>query len=144
MRREKLFIDTGAWIALAASRDQYHKIATTFYRLLPPSVQRVSSSHVISETFTWLRYKAGFDPAATFLKVIRQAKENGSLTVLTDDLRVLEGAEQLLHDFPDQKISYTDAVSMEIMHRERIGKVFGFDRHFRLLNFELAPGHPHE
>ncbi|MFS0647309.1 hypothetical protein [Siminovitchia sp. 179-K 8D1 HS] len=48
-------------------------------------------------------------------------------------------AEQLLKDFPDQNLSYVDAVSMAIMKTEQIQKVFGFNRHFYLLKLEIVP-----
>lgn len=137
--KEKLFVDTGAWIALINSEDQYHQPAVDFYRLLEPFVQRVTSSHVISETYTWLRYKAGFLFASNYLSIIQQALTNDSLTVIRDNKELLEFAEHLLRDFPDQKISYVDAISMAIMRKEGITNVFGFDHHFYLMNFQIIP-----
>jgi predicted nucleic acid-binding protein len=61
------------------------------------------------------------------------------LTVKTDNPAVLVGAEQLLLRYSDQKLSYVDAISMTVMREEKISQVFGFDRHFHLLNFELVP-----
>lgn len=140
MRKNKLFIDTGAWIALLDSKDRFHKQAVGFYQNLDPSIQRVSSSHVIAETYTWLRYKTGFLFASRFLNVVQQARSSNVLTVITDSQDVLELAEQLLMDFQDQKLSYVDALSMAIMKKEGITNVFGFDHHFYLMKFEVSPG----
>jgi predicted nucleic acid-binding protein len=139
MRREKLFIDTGGWIALIDSGDRFHKQAKAFYLSLDPSVQRVSSSHVIGETYTWLRYKVGFPVASKFLFIIRQAKLNDRLTIIHDSADLLERTEQLLDDYQDQKLSYVDASSMATMRNEAITKVFGFDHHFYIMKFEVLP-----
>lgn len=139
MRKTKLFIDTGAWIALIVSKDQYHQAAAEYYRHLNPATQRISSSHVISETYTWLRYKSGFAYASRFIATIRQASANDSLTVVQDDIDLIERAEQLLFHYPDQKLSYTDALSMAIIEREKITQVFGFDHHFQLMQCEVFP-----
>lgn len=137
--REKLFIDTGAWIALLDAGDQFHRQASSFYKMLNMSVQRVTSSHVAAETYTWLRYRAGAAHAATFLNVVKQARTTGSLTVIRDDEELLDQAEQVLLAFQDQKLSYADALSMTIMKKEKIARVFGFDRHFQLMKFEVVP-----
>jgi len=139
MKREKLFIDTGGWIALIDAGDTFHLSAKSFYLSIDPSVKRMTSSHVIGETFTWLRYKTGFSVASLFLSVVRQAKLNERLTIVYDGNDLLEQTEQLLADFPDQKLSYVDALSMAIMRREGISKVFGFDHHFNYMKFAAVP-----
>lgn len=139
MKRDKVFIDTGAWIALIEEKDQFHERASNFLKSLDPSVQRISSSFVIAETYTWLRYREGFSYAKRFLEIINSSKRNGTLKIILDHQDTLELAEQLLKDFPDQKFSYVDAVSMAIMKTEKIQKVFGFDHHFYLLDFEVVP-----
>ncbi|MCJ7841121.1 PIN domain-containing protein [Lederbergia sp. NSJ-179] len=139
MKQDKLFIDTGAWIALIQEKDQFHERASSFLKSLDFSVKRVSSSYVIAETYTWLRYRAGVSYANQFLGIIEKSKQNGTLNIILDHNETLQLAEQLLKDFPDQKLSYVDAVSMAIMKTEQIQKVFGFDRHFYLLKFEIVP-----
>ncbi|WP_047982629.1 type II toxin-antitoxin system VapC family toxin [Ornithinibacillus contaminans] len=139
MKRNKLFIDTGAWIALMVEADFYHHKARSYLENLDISVQRLTSTFIISETYTWLRYRVGYKYAASFLDVISRSKASGALVVIDCDMDTLELAEQLLKDFSDQRLSYVDAVSMGIMKNEKINKVFGFDQHFYLLDFEVVP-----
>jgi predicted nucleic acid-binding protein len=42
-----------------------------------------------------------------------------------------------LNQFPDQRFSLIDAVSFEVMRRERLTSAFAFDRHFEVAGFEL-------
>ncbi|WP_176448979.1 type II toxin-antitoxin system VapC family toxin [Lentibacillus sp. CBA3610] len=139
MKRNKLFIDTGAWIALIVENDHFHKAARSYLESLDLSIKRLSSSYVIAETYTWLRYREGFKSADNFLNVINQSKASGMLDVIVGEGDILDISEQLLRDFSDQRLSYVDAVSMAIMKKERINKVFGFDHHFYLMDFEVVP-----
>ncbi len=102
-------------------------------------MKRVTSSFVIAETYTWLRYREGFSYAKRFLEIIGSSQGNRTIEVILADHETLELAEQLLKDFPDQKLSYVDAASIAIMKMEQIQKIFGFDRHFYILDFEVVP-----
>ncbi|WP_026906923.1 type II toxin-antitoxin system VapC family toxin [Paucisalibacillus globulus] len=139
MKRNKLFIDTGAWIALMVESDQFHTKARSYLEDLDLSTKRYSSTYVIAETYTWLRYRIGFKYADSFLDIIQRSKASGALDVIICEMDILELAEQLLRDFPEQRLSYVDAVSMAIMKKEKITKVFGFDQHFYILGFEVVP-----
>lgn len=139
MKKGKLFIDTGAWIALIVETDHFHKKASSYFESLDLSIKRFTSSYVIAETYTWLRYRKGFKYADNFLDVINRSKASATLDVIVGEKDTLELAEQLLRDFQDQRLSYVDAVSMAIMKKERINQVFGFDHHFYLMDFELVP-----
>lgn len=139
MRKNKIYIDTGAWIALINSGDRFHNQAVSYYQQIKPIDKRITSSHVIAETYTWLRYRVGFSYASHFLSIVREACSVHSLIVIKDNETSLENAEQMLMDFPDQKLSYVDALSMAIMKNQGITTVFAFDHHFYLMNFELVP-----
>lgn len=140
MKNPKCFIDTGAWIALINSRDQYHEQAVLYYRGIDPAMRRYTSSYVISETYTWLRYRTSYLQANTFLQIIRKSSLNGTLVIIHEDTHLLTQAEQYLSEFKDQKLSYVDACSLAMMKKEGIKQVFGFDHHFYLLDFEVVPG----
>ena len=73
----KLFIDTGAFIALICQDDNLHNTATIFYQSLRKSTLLITSILVISETYTWLRYHKGSRPAAIFLKILNDGIESG-------------------------------------------------------------------
>ncbi|MFD1360950.1 hypothetical protein [Lentibacillus salinarum] len=61
------------------------------------------------------------------------------MDIIVGERDTLEISEQLLRDFSDQCLSYVDAVSIAIMKKERISKVFGFDHHFYVMGFEVVP-----
>lgn len=51
----RLFIDTGAFIAMIDERDPLHQEAQAFYTSIRKRVTLITSLLVISETYTWLR-----------------------------------------------------------------------------------------
>jgi len=63
-QRQGVFIDSGAWIALALSRDPYHTRAREYWNLLHESGALLHTSiPVVIETFTFLEQNARRDVA---------------------------------------------------------------------------------
>ena len=56
---------------------------------------------------------------------------------LIDAELVQEAQSDWLHRFADQGFSLTDAVSFEIMARERLTHPFAFDRHFEIAGYDV-------
>ena len=138
---DALFIDTGAFIALAHKDDRHHRLATDFFSALGPGVKRLTTELVIAESYTWLRYKIGYPSAARFLESVESSVQEGYLKVHYPDPSLDRRARQVLRRFQDQDLSYTDAVSLALLDDlPRDVAVFGFDHHFTLLGRLLAPG----
>lgn len=135
----KLFIDTGAFIALIIEEDNLHEIAKTYYQSLRKSILLYTSILVVSETYTWLRYHYGFQPASQFLDIIKNGIKTGNLIVLYPDPVICEKAHAILIKYKDQELSYADALSFAILEAEEIKDVFGFDNHFYIANCSLWP-----
>jgi len=140
MSKSKLFIDTGGFIAMANKKDQYHQIAATFYRELKGDILRVTSNLVVSESYTFLRYKAGYPVAMHYLTYIKKAETAGYLQVVFSNARCEEQAVGILEKYSDHDISYVDAVSFAIiMSDEKMDRIFSFDHHFNLTGKEIVP-----
>ena len=59
-----IFVDSGAWIALTDTSDQYHDEATGIYATLKQQRMRfITTDYVIDETVTRLRYDPAFREA---------------------------------------------------------------------------------
>ena len=73
-----IFVDTGAWIAVTDTSDQYHLQAVKMYALLKKQREQfVTTDYVIDETVTRLRYDAGHPSALRYLDLLAQAQEKG-------------------------------------------------------------------
>lgn len=135
----KLFIDTGAFIALVDERDPLHQETRTFYTSLTKHTRLLTSLMVVSETYTWLRYHAGSNLAIRFLEITEKAEKTGFLKVIIPDEDVKNNAHAVLRKYLDQDLSYVDAVSFVILEAMKIKDIFGFDAHFYIIKRNLWP-----
>ena len=137
MRRgEAAFVDSGAWIALALSRDPLHPEAREQWQVLHGAGARLHTSvPVVIETFTFLDRNANRDVALTWKESIYKP---GTVKILPCELRDLEQSWEYFRRQDLHKLSAVDASSFAIMKRSRIRVVFTFDHHFSVAGFRLV------
>jgi predicted nucleic acid-binding protein len=133
--RSDVFADSSAWYAVTNRRDGNHSIAVQrFDRLTRQGRSIITTNYVISETYTLLRTRAGFDPAWEFLRRIHTSTRISRIYVPEN---WEEDVERLLAQFDDQVFSYVDATSFVTLRRLGIHEAFSFDRDFLIAGFAL-------
>ncbi len=131
----RLFVDSGAWIALFSRRDQYHPDADAgFTRAVAESVTLLTTDLVLAEVHRFLLFRAGIRPALRALETIAATPELAMayVTAETD-----AAAKAWLTRLDDQAISYTDATSFAVIETTGCDAVFGFDHDFEIAGFTL-------
>lgn len=137
MKINTIFVDTGAWFALADRTDQHHKGAVKKYPALLKQYPHLTTTNlVVSETYILIRRALGYQPAISFLKNLSSSPR---ITKIYSDTRLEFKAEKILEKYQDQDFSYTDAVSFAAMRESNIGKAFAFDSHFTTAGFVTIP-----
>ena len=135
-QREAVLVDSGAWIALALSRDPLHERAREQWDLLRAAVARLHTSvPVVIETFTFLDRNANRDVALAWKEAIHKP---GTLRILPCELRDLEQSWAYFRRPDLHKLSSVDATSFAIMKRARIRLAYTFDHHFAVVGFRLV------
>lgn len=135
-RAENVFVDSGAWIALALTRDPWHPQAREQWQILHAAGARLQTSvPVVIETFTFLDRNANRDVALAWKESIY---ERGTVRILPCELRDLEQAWVYFQRADLHKLSAVDATSFAIMKRARIRIAFAFDHHFAVVGFRLV------
>lgn len=134
--RPRIFVDTGAWVAVAVKDDAHHKEAIRVYPELLQTYHLVTTNLVIAETYILLLRTAGHSPALEFLERLAASPR---ISKIYSTAELEEAAEKLLRRYQDQDFSYTDAVSFVVMQREGLREAFAFDAHFRVMGFSLIP-----
>ena len=133
--RDAVFVDSGAWIALAVRGDPLHgRAVETWRELVGARTPLRTSAPVAIETFTFLDRNASRDVALIW---------KDSLDRIAD-LRILDCAASDLRDawvwFERRglyKLSAVDATSFVLMTRHGIRQAFAFDHHFASVGFRL-------
>ncbi|MDA0345966.1 MAG: PIN domain-containing protein [Verrucomicrobia bacterium] len=134
---EKLFLDTGCFIARELVRDQFHEKASSAWTKLADSpCQLYSSEHVFDECISLLGRRHSYAFAAECGVNYLNTQLIHWLTTTDEDLR---NALRIMKKYADQGISFTDCISIVLMQREGLKHVFGFDPHFTAARFKLWP-----
>lgn len=133
---QAVFVDSGAWIALALARDPLHGQAREQWELLQGAGARLHTSvPVVIETFTFLDRNANRDVALAWKESIYAP---GVVKILTCELRDLKHAWDYFRRADLHKLSAVDATTFAIMKRARIRMAYTFDHHFAAVGFRLV------
>src|SRR5213592_1972864 len=130
-----LFVDSGAWIALASARDLHHGEADSLFRIAATlRLPLLTTSLVVAEVHRFLLHRAGTAVAA---RVLDRLEGSPRLTVEFVRPEHHRAARKWLARLRDHPVSYTDAVSFAVMTARRCRTALSFDRHFQTAGFDL-------
>jgi predicted nucleic acid-binding protein len=133
---EPVFVDSGAWIALALVRDPLHERAReTWERLGAAGARLHTSVPVVLETFTFLDRNAARQAALAWKGSLSGVRH---LKILPSTMRELDLAWRYFERPDLHKLSATDAVSFVLMTQRKITKAFTFDAHFATAGFKIV------
>lgn len=133
----RIFVDTGAWIAIADRNDQYAKIANQFYTdLILKRSRLVTSNLILLETYNLLSRTIGSKATVKFGNVL---KTNAFLNIEPISSFDWEGAWKIFSKYDDKDFSFTDCTSFALMERLKIKSAFTFDIHFKQYGFNVFP-----
>ena len=136
-----MFIDTGAWFALADKSDAYHEQAVTIYPGLLRDFHHLTTTNlVVAETYVLIRRALGHQPAISFLQNISASPR---IVKIYSNPTLEYLAEEILMQYEDQHFSYTDAVGFAVMKQYGITQAFSFGQHFVTAGFTLVPATSH-
>ena len=135
-----IFVDAGGWIALIDRNDSLHKLARDYYEERVAERDRfLTTNYVVDETATHLRYDGGLTAALAFRDAVEHAVDQRRLRVAWIDQRLEREGWNVLERYADVRLSLTDATSVAVARRAKVHEVFGFDRDFRALGFDVRP-----
>jgi len=133
---ELVFVDTGAWIALALTRDPLHPRAAETWALLASAGARLHTSvSIVVETFTFLDRNTTRNVALAWKDSLNVVPR---LRVWPCTSRDLEHAWKYFERPDFHKLSAVDALSFVLMAQRRIRVAFAFDGHFATAGFRMV------
>lgn len=137
---KKLFIDTGAWVALNNKKDKHHKDSVKANKdFLDGGYFYVTNDYVLDEAYTLLRLDVGHKRAVEFGYEIKDLQKNKKIYVFHVNQVVLDKAWEIFEKYSDKDFSFTDCTSFAVMEMLKINEAFSFDRHFEQYGFIRLP-----
>ena len=138
MMTRRIFIDTGAFLALEDESDKHHDDAIRFRDrdLLVRDYRLITTSYVLDETLTLVRRRLGIYPSIDLSKKMRRSQ---IVKVVYISKEAEEKALDLFEKYDDKSFSFTDCVSFVIMKELSIEEAFTFDDHFSQMGFVKRP-----
>jgi predicted nucleic acid-binding protein len=129
-------VDTGALLALASSRDQYHDRAVDIEaRFRRAGGRWVGTVLVLAELHGHLLRRVDPVKARRVVQALQSDRAFEWHDVPTD--LVARSLDVWIGRFTDQRFSLTDAVTFEVMRREKLSRAFAFDADFVTAGFRL-------
>jgi predicted nucleic acid-binding protein len=124
-----IFVDTGAWFAVAVRNDPDHEAAMRWLRGNREPL--ITTDYVLAETATLIRMRdktaRGHRLAVRVASSILRQQTAILQSVTAPDL---QKALQVFRRYSDHMFSFVDCTSFVVMERLGITYAFAFDRHF--------------
>jgi uncharacterized protein len=125
-----IFVDTGAWYALAIASDPDHKAAKSFAASITEPL--ATPDYIVDELLTLFAVRGQKHKG---IEWIQEVLRRGGADVLRVSDEDLENALQLYEKFNDKAWSFTDCTSYVVMQRLSVKPAFSFDHHYRQFGF---------
>jgi len=123
-------------LALLEPTDRNHPRAVTLGKLQEATGGRfLGTTLVLGELHTHLLYRRGPRPARDVVAALLADPRHQWIGVPAE--LVQDAITNWLLRFRDQAFSLVDAVSFEVMRRERLTHAYAFDRHFQMAGYRL-------
>ncbi|MEA2026054.1 MAG: PIN domain-containing protein [Chloroflexota bacterium] len=130
------FVDTSFWVALGLQRDGRHQEARAIWT--EDSVGAfLTTNHVVGETWTFLRRRAGHEAAVRFIDQVERSRRVGIIHV---DAAAEAEALSWLRRHDERTYSFVAATSFVVMRQNRLAEALAFDGDFTAAGFvEVRP-----
>lgn len=137
MRRERLFVDTAGWMAMADGSDPMHAACCSARDswMIGGGVL-VSTDYVVAETLTLVRGRLGLPAAERWWATVDASRR---LQWMRIGAARAEKARRWFFTWKDKRFSFTDCTSFVVMEEMRIRKALTTDRRFSQAGFETVP-----
>jgi len=129
-----VFVDTSAFYAALDASDAFHRRAASLLRQAETDGWRlVTTNYVIQESWALLQNRLGWEAVEAWQRVLLARCE-----VIWIDAELHQLGAARCRQAGERRLSLTDCVSFEVMHRERIREFLGDDDHFVAEGFTPA------
>src|SRR5664280_1218851 len=121
-----VFVDTSGFYACLDRTDSFHPRAlATFERAEKENWTLLTTNNVVHETWALIQRRLGWEAVEVFLKGLLPR-----CTVIWVDENLYQAAATRCRRTGERRFSLTDAISLELMARQKITEAIAQDEHF--------------
>ena len=136
----QIFVDTGAWYAIADPGDANHQAALQCRNRLARKSALITTNYVFDELYTLLLLNVGYQPTIAFERKLDLLEQRHILEIVWISAGVADHAWEIFERFnADKQWSFTDCTSYIVMKQRHLAEVFAFDHHFTQMGFIRRP-----
>ena len=138
---KSVFVDSSGWLAAVNSRERHHAEMGAAYDELVARRSRLVTTNLVLAKIHILTLRAQDAAAGCALLDAVYADPLYTVVTVTRELES-DATDRWLRPYRDHRFSLTDAVSFEVMRRERIVEALALDHHFEVAGYKLIPTLP--
>jgi len=131
---DRLFVDTSAWFAYTNRMDPDHAAVRKVFREFKGRL--ATSNFIFDETISLCIYRLGHEAARRVGSALLDAGTVDLIRVTPEDE---QAAWTLLCNRADQRYSFTDCTSFELMRRLEMTTALALDEDFHTEGFRMLP-----
>lgn len=130
---KRIFVDTSGFYALLDGSDPFHaKALDCFNRAIESSWQLATTNYVLQESWALIQARLGWEAVDAWCDRIVPLCD-----VVWVDATLHGLGEARCRQARERRLSLTDCITIEAMHRQRITEVIGDDEHLSREGFRL-------
>jgi|SRR3989344_3308898 len=135
----KVFVDTGALIALFVKKDYWHKMCVEKHKEYKKENSLFFTNlFVLSELYTRILYDYGKSTLKLVMEKIIKLQDKGKLRIFQIDSGIFKNSEEAMIKFAEHRLSFTDVSIYILVKSFKLDEVFTLDDGFKKVGLKTS------
>jgi hypothetical protein len=139
-KKNVIFIDTSAWLAVIDEKNTNHKAAGKYFeKLLETNPRLITNNLIVDDTLLYLKTNYGSELARKFLAIIDESTMSVNLLVDWVSRRIRRIALDSYLKSSNANLTIKHFYIFESLKRKKIDLIFSFDQNLKDFGYPVMP-----